>query len=722
MTELYCDHGLYSSCAFTGTITSTTALNVSAVSSGVIGIGTEVSGSGVPDYTFISALGTGKGGTGTYTLSQACTNGADVSLTGKHGNPSLEPAWGVAQEGDGTAIGAATPATVSIDMASMTAAATNTIAIGGAVLTCVASGATTNQFNAGTGATLVDNIVTAINRTTNTSTIAAAATGWATPKIQDAVFARRTGTAVLEIMYRAGSATHNANSLAQVALSGFTGGAGPYTFSGGAGGAWGYYVQVAYTAWPSGLAVGGYGVAAANLPIAGVQSGGDIVKIRAGKVLKAQRGVTITISPSINLGTLDLPVVHEIDDATVWTADSPDPVFDIDHSNTGSHGLVFSLHNATNLIVDGKEYAADTYNLNFLATGTNCPIELQIGSKSNAISNFSMRVTTTQTASVVYVTATANPSTVATNSTIKNAHLRHNKNASFFNGAGNLGQITFKNILLDNGVAAVANTAIFPPSATSGAGFTVNRLRCVNFIVGSALRAEGTFNNRVTFNDADFGNVNVRGPYCAKAAHSQYGTYIAGFNRYNNRDFFIDSNRGFIEWNSGISQPTLGATLADGTTKWSWKINMPVSTVTNAVTSSAPFESPTIVKINSLSTASRSFTVNFCINEDLAWTRANVSLLISYDDADGNPVELDTFDVTATALTPSTETWSSETAGQVTFSSGGTLYHDKYELQISTPSGRDLPLNAEVKAVFRVHSLVSNSTQLLFVDPDVGIA
>jgi len=51
-----------------------------------------------------------------------------------------------AYDGDGLAKGVATPAVTTIDCTSLTAAATDTLIVCGATLTCVASGAGNNQF------------------------------------------------------------------------------------------------------------------------------------------------------------------------------------------------------------------------------------------------------------------------------------------------------------------------------------------------------------------------------------------------------------------------------------------------------------------------------------------------------------------------------------------------------------------------------------------------
>jgi hypothetical protein len=59
-----------------------TVLTVSAVASGTIYVGQTVQGAGVAAGTIITALGTGTGGTGTYTLSQANTIAVGVTMYG----------------------------------------------------------------------------------------------------------------------------------------------------------------------------------------------------------------------------------------------------------------------------------------------------------------------------------------------------------------------------------------------------------------------------------------------------------------------------------------------------------------------------------------------------------------------------------------------------------------------------------------------------------------
>lgn len=725
MANKYCDHGLYGSSSFTGTITSTTALNVTALASGSISLGQIVTGTGIPANTYISALGTGTGGTGTYTLSQACTNAAGLSITGTMGGfAPVPPTWGVAQEGDGTATGAATPATVSIDMTSMTAAAGNTISIGGAVLTCVASGATTNQFNAGSGATLVSNLVTAINRTTNTNTVQAAATGWSTPKLQDAVYARvGTPTTTLDIMYRAGSATHNANSLAQVALSGFTGGGGPYTFSGGAGGAWGQLFNPITTILPSAVAAGGYGVWGAQQPLAGVQSAGDNVYLRANNktILVPTATSSMTVTPPA-LGSVNSPVRHIVDDGTAFTGDSSTGTLVISYAAINNYILTFNFTTAVSLHIIGKKIGTNSWSLKFQHNGTAGSIVFGF-SNNNRLDGFNAEVTTSSTSPYIQVASYAQTSGRRT--LVRNGMLKHNSASGvFINLTGNGNSIyacDFENLTLDNGVSAALHNGLINATVYLSES-ALRGIKCTNFVVGSKLFSGNLgAGNKVTFYDSDFGNVTVRSPYSAGTNSTMdFNTCLAAFSGIGNRDFLIDNVRGTCVWSSAASQPTLNAVLPDGSTKWSWRIAP--ATGANYITAGCPLVSPRIVKLNTLASGARTFTLEFCVSNGLSWTARDVSMLVQYTDAGGNAVTLDTWDYAAGALTTSSSTWSQESGGQVTYSDGGTLYHNKKKLSISTPTGNDLPLNAEVSVYFRVHNTASVATQYLFVDPDVGIA
>lgn len=71
----------YQDCAFTGSIADAT-LTVSAVALGTIEVGATLFGAGIALGTTIAALGSGTGGVGTYTVSQAQSVGAEPMASG----------------------------------------------------------------------------------------------------------------------------------------------------------------------------------------------------------------------------------------------------------------------------------------------------------------------------------------------------------------------------------------------------------------------------------------------------------------------------------------------------------------------------------------------------------------------------------------------------------------------------------------------------------------
>lgn len=735
MADKYCDHGLYGACAFTAS-RSTTTLTVTAVGSGRLGLGsviwTDTSGDIAEGYFYISAFGTGTGGTGTYTLAAftGVTTGTTTSqsMLGKFANLAIIPSWGIASEGDGTAMGAATSATVSVDLTGATADAGDTISVMGAVLTCVASGATVNQFNAGSGATLVSNLVTAINRTTNTSTVAAQGTGWATPKIQDAVFARiGSPTTTLQIMTRAGSAQYNSSLVAQAGIVGVT---GPWTFSGGAGGAWGYIFNANSTTGPSAMALATYGLWGAAQVLAGVQDAGDVVRFRCGKIVSLSN-VQYAPAPPASIGTEYLPVVHEFTTNTVWVGDSATAALEFQYVGINSNSFLLPLGTATALHVRGTPIGSGSWSLKVtqIAGTSTAGVGVSMGAGNNLLSGFNIAcLTAIGQAATTFTAYGANNTRMGR---IENGVFSHPKAGAFMTAVGTGGYYgaRFRGVTFDNSGQASPNAGVFPSHA-QGTLAVVDLSGCkfTNFVANSRLFPAGTAmgGSRYLLSECSLGGVTVRGPVFAGALFDNLTLgFCSSFSSSGLRDFWIDGQRGMVSWNSSISQPALGALLPDGVTRWSYMLSP--GTVNGNITLGAPLETPAVYKLNTLTSGSRTFTAEFCVGDTLVLDRSKVSFLVEYATAGGEQIALDSWDVTGAALTASTVIWGNaegspqESGGQVTFSNGSTLLHNKYKIQVSTPAGSDLPLGATVKFIFRLHTAVVTSNELLFVDPDFGI-
>lgn len=726
MADKYCDHGAYTSAAITGSISGTT-LTVSAVSSGVVCVGARVNLPGALDGTSISAAGTGAGGTGTYTVSRSQTLGS-VSGTTDAGYPWATPTWGSAQEGDGTASGAATSATVSIDLSSATAGAGDTISILGATLTCVASGASTNQFNAATGATLVSNLVTAINRTTNTVTVTAQAAGWTTPKLQDAVFARvGSPTTTLEIMTRAGSATYNSGTVAQSGIAGVT---GPWTFSGGAGGAWGYLVNPTYTSaggliWPSGQAFSTYGVWVQTKPLAGAVAAGDDVHMRA------KRAVCMFYNqnPGIVLrsaGTEGNPVRFIADNGTVW-ADT-NPILDVlAHYwvNSGAFAFSMAANNSEHHELLGQYNSNGTRSLRLRNIEADSGFNLVVricgptllktfdidapGGRSVRIDN-SSSFTDYYTKSMVVDGRVACPL---------------NNNPFVVNNNGVWSNQSFVGVEFDATGTTAPTTGGVVTMGQAGYPSDYEYIGCkfTGFVTGSELTAfTAVTQGHVIFDGCTFDGVTKRGPYIATGTqiqqHDARHRCVSLVSRSGLRDFMQDSPFGLVEWNSQQSQPTCSALLDDGATPWSIKALPTVNAA--AMSALNPLRLPRLSKINSLADGARTLTLQFVAESTIAPTLATVSMSVHYEQTDGTIAVIDTYRNPDATLTASTATWTNESGGYVTFQNGGTVNHSKWKLEIETPTA--IKTGSEIGVEVSVRKTSASSTKTYFFDPEIGVA
>ena len=740
MATKYCDHGAYGASVFTGSI-STTTLTVSAVTSGRLGVGALITGTGVAAETYITALGTGTGGTGTYTIGVSQTV-SSRSMTGEFANPTPTPAWGVPQDGDGTAKTASTAsATASWTLNAATAAAGATISVMGAVLTCVASGATNNQFNAGTGTTLIDNIVTAINRAGNTVTVAAQADGWATPKVQDAVFARRTGNN-LEVMTRAGSATYN--GLTAMTHTGLTGTvpANP-TWSGGSGGCWGYVFNHRATIWPSAVAVGAYGIWATNRPHAGVMNGGDVVKARANKTLTFANNSNVTWTMAA-MGTAAAPVRFDIDDGTEWPADGSTPVFKVAGVFTSNSGLTWSHSSTTYAHIKGVKYSSGQRNLVMQAEGNgpSLPV-LTLGFGGPLRFDYvDLYCPGTPTASpgpiascMAQFKSTTSPVGGGVGTTFYGCRIVQPGQAPAGGSGGMVNQtlnsgMLYKFIDCEFAVTAPQSAwfngfgTAFVSSGTQRAIFD----NCLfsGFVSGSKLfigssssPLSGSSQSAILRN-CTLGGINTYGPSMLSNTGNDggeaglSGVYIS--NQFGNREFYIERpGKLMAEWNSSKGRPYLNAKLPDGVTPW--QIYAVTGTVAANMTphgdqAELPFIKKVMPAATDLAEGARTITVNFLLESTLSWSKKDISVIVCYMATDGSINTINTYDPDGATLDSSTESWSATSWNGQTWA--------KKKFSVTTPLS--VKEKTEVSVQIRLHTAVANDTLGVIIDPELVVA
>jgi len=484
---------------------------------------------------------------------------------------SATPTWGVAQEGDGTGAGGATPATVSIPLSAYTAAAGATIAIGGATLTCVASGAGNNQFNAGSGTTLIDNIVTAINRATNTVTVTAAASGWPTPLLQNAVFARRNNNN-LEIMTRAGSATYNANSTWKVVTTGFTGGPQiDLTFAGGAGGAWGWFFNTSVI-WPSGIAIGAYTALKASSLLAGpAPTDADIVWMRA-----RNQTCEVNITSASYTVSSNNQASFVLDDGALWPGDG---------GNTFTISVTGSPGGARALKISGVLYIAAKQREKLVFSNTcNGPAEGRLTLSGNGVHR--------RFENVLFLNSSANHardpiiigvSGLNTSVFVSNCVFRNFKTntflvpLSFENGDSSS---TNNSVVLDGCLFDFPNyvgiTPNLAPPITAGSNRILMMKRCnvVSAVGVQIVGSVGSTGNMYVFEDMSgvniTNNAGIFGQFIGQDVELTRARVIQQ-NIGENRAFRYETHNILIEWVPDAGYPTLAAQLPNGT-PWSYSI------------------------------------------------------------------------------------------------------------------------------------------------------
>jgi len=720
------------------------------------------------DYPIYVSVQLGNGtGNGNYTLSSTpLSDGSGVALTGRGGYAKDPWIWGQPLEGDGLAYGKAVAAVVSIDLTGASAAAGNKFQLSGAELSCVASAAGNNQFNAGSGATLVANLVAAINRTANTVTVLPHVTGWYAHKVQDVFFARADpgNSSILQIMTRAGSAAYNGTSAFAAVMVGFTGvtGGTTRTFSGGVSGAWGYFLTPAIAMWPSAIAAYTYGVYAPIPPLAGVVEAGDEVIMRSHSkfggytcyLLNNPNNGVVTF-PHFS-GTVDQPVLlrNYAKDGTIpaWENDGAEPQFSVGLTNTSNAQTYTCGVGSASSYADmvGSLYPSGKRGISFTCYGPNVinvspRLIIRFGSQ-NTFENVDFIGNNYGTVALAHgATSSTQQRTSFINCRVSWERQRPGAymiqaTKSGWEGGGDFVGCLFEcrnpDAAQDGGILDWAPTNS-PSNRYNLIGCTFSGWRPGTKLGASVYGNVTTFYMVWNFRNCEFGEITNFGPNLRDYARvNSNGT--AG-----HTGIFISSNLGkcvtmldmpvaMIEWNPATNPPCLNARLEDNT---SWVYRVLPSIRANVVELYNPVELPLFAKRLTAASGVKKVTVNFLLEKSMSWTRCDVSILVQYVDTN-NVLRSETTLVRRNppllAAPASQNIWTrplgnsamsidpADLAERATFYSNGVeLFFNQRILELQTRY--PVKTNTEVSVNFRVHRIASFDTDQFFVDPDFTI-
>lgn len=630
---------------------------------------------------------------------------------------ALTPTWGVPMDGDGalsTVSGAS--ATVAIDMSGATAAAANTFSVMGATLTCVASGAAINQFDAGSGTALIDNLVTAINRTTNTSAVAAQATNWtSTNALNRVVFARRTGNN-LEIMTRAGSATYN--GLTAVAWVGVTGLTGPYTWSGGVSGCWNALFNDANMA-ANQFTVYTYGVWLANCLAGPRLIQNDVLNCRANnQVVTTTANLTLTSSTPI----FDMLVDNN---NVIWAGSSGKTLSIGTSGTTGQldlrfdgggrfsirsvlpYGLVF-FHNSTNsalgisiaLRLSGGSIFYENVKFYDNSSGSNafvnpCAPGFSGGGKAYTFHNCEFRLARSGTPYGIGGDASGGLTAPLT-TIFDNCDVVHESLTSAHPGFFRLGNQGFS-VRLTN--SRLTSGSITPPFAKGYTTTGASHFAFAENLTGFALSAAtiGFNSNAISAFGAAEQNIAIMqniGP-------------LKGY-RY-------ESNSQLIDWLPGAGYPTLTASMPDGT-PWSLRSFWAGGALVNskgAIGTSVMLTKRAPTNADAARTITMELLIETAVGPSV--TNGNLCLDVAYVDNTGAMRTQSTrlanwMFATGTAIATSTAPWTKN-------SYAGT--HSAYKLTLTTDY--QVKAGSDVIAKLMMLSPSPVSAANIFVEPEVAI-
>lgn len=125
---------------FTGSM-STTTLTVTAVTQGQLAVGQQIAGAGITPGTYITALGTGKGYTGTYTINNSQTVSSEAMSAVNIPAPAFSVTGSIATSG-------------GVDTLTVSAVGSGQLAIGDAIFgTGIAANTVIASFGTGVGGT-----------------------------------------------------------------------------------------------------------------------------------------------------------------------------------------------------------------------------------------------------------------------------------------------------------------------------------------------------------------------------------------------------------------------------------------------------------------------------------------------------------------------------------------------------------------------------------------
>jgi len=741
MATKYCEPNLYAeTCEFVGSVNANgNTLTVTSVTAGRLGIGARILGleDTYANGAFITALGTGTGGVGTYALQVNSIIAAtgNRNLTASQVPPMDVPIWGVAQDGDGLAKGAATPAMASVVFGA--GAASGSFSVLGVSL----SPTLTSDVDAN-----ANNLAALINA--STSVISFPSSFTVKGALRNHVYARGPAngapTGTCEIMTRQGSALHNGQVAATHTVN--TVSSDPITFSGGTSGAWGW-IYLWSKMWPTKIAEMTYGIWGTIGTYCGSAQAGDVVKIRADRQVWGwtYTGDGFAQGTYMSGAGTDLdPVIYEVDDGTEW-ASPAEPVLELVMVGSGNTRWTPLQPGAGRTYLKANRYSDDKYGCVF-RTAVNYPTSAPHASAPPVsppvlfplvMEGVHIKVAT----GVLSIPGTGSAAhygvTAVAPATYLRSRLETHRNTSLVGGGASDGNgasfiARFEDTIIDAGTDSSSPDAsgVFSWTGFGSTGVVdidFENCRFLNFVIGSRFYAAQSMTDkrvRVHLRDCDMGGITVLAPVWGASTRGIRFNGVRGVSAgilstksYDAQDWFVDTHYGYAAWTSTRSFPTLNAKLADGVTPWSIQV-IPPQVAANT-TKLRGFELPRFSKRNTLGDGVRTLRVELGVEQSLTVDKGDIVVQVEYTDTTGRKRVDSSYSYTHEPLLDSDAAWTNAVGNQFSYSDSGNIYFNKKYLTLTT--SQPVANNSSIGVIVSVRFSVADTTKMLFIDPEVQV-
>lgn len=671
------------------------------------------------------------------------------------------------QEGDGSVTGtgaAPAVAVATMDFATATAAAGASFGVHGATLTCVASGAGTTQFNAGTMSALATSLAAAINAATAPPTVTTG--GMSTPYLKALVWASASGT-VLTVYSRIASTALNQSVNASCtlicgALANWTSPPATTNFSGGVSGPWAHFWNTAALAASINGAIsvvssyGGFMVTMMGLPVAG-----DTVFIRTARagsnIVVLMPTTSFALTSGRVIGTVAAPLTFLADAGIKWAGDSGVFTISLDGSQTANRS--FLAPSGSRHIWSGVDLTSTTRNWRFEITGVPQVnnYTFQIGTANYSSSPLDIRsIELTGAAGAVlnnlnstypYVGIAGLSSNASLGRdgqpllTLVNVIFKTKGAAGLFSCGGASGgtgyYMTARAIgcTFDHtGLTAVSAQAIFANfSAAGNVKLEAEQCQWLGFPAAanqSGLQAYSTARAFLSMRDCTFDNIKLMGGTAnggLLGAADALGTENAEWQRciqvvssISSRPFVFENSRRSFGWVDSAAPKIVTSLLPDGVTSFS--IRGGVSTEAGIIGVARPVIYPRLAKINALADGSRTATLRLLVDNNIKTfngardpNNAEFWIAVSYVGTDGLAKRVSTRIMPGAAPASITVGTASDWTAVAYDVNGISHAYSAYTISVSLPNVKALcDLGLELFQAVQSASL----DNLVFIDPE----